>query len=201
MPCEHKFIEDLQLDYVNWKPKTLFIGTFNPSWLECPNNNADWFYGRTQRNDFWCILPRIHNEASLIAGNREIWIDFCRRNDIAITDILENLLDANQNDNDHREVICKFKDDKLVNFDVIINNIPKILEKHKSIKQICITRQHLPDFWKECFSDLFEYLNLNPQITLKYLRSPSRGARRGIVGNFCEFISNRWSEQEYSIRP
>ncbi|MEY4604366.1 MAG: hypothetical protein RIT43_1658, partial [Bacteroidota bacterium] len=69
MPCNHKFIKDLQLQYVDWEVKTLFIGTFNPEWEECASNYAQWFYGRTQRNDFWCILPTVHGTNSLISGN------------------------------------------------------------------------------------------------------------------------------------
>jgi hypothetical protein len=204
MACVHKFINDLQLQYVDWKPKTLFIGTFNPGWSECQNNNANWFYGRTQRNEFWCILPTIHGHLSLLGGDRVIWIDFCRKNGIAVTDILEEIVDANPMDNEHRQIICKFKDDALEDFEVRINDIPRILENHKSIKQICITRQQpLPDFWDDCFIPLFQYLDENPQrqIEVKYLRSPSRGARRGVVGNFCDFIANRWVQQGYIINP
>ncbi len=43
MGCNHKFIDDLQLQYVDWKPKTLSIGTFNLEFLDCENNNAHWF--------------------------------------------------------------------------------------------------------------------------------------------------------------
>lgn len=202
MACEHKFLDDLQLQYVDWKPKTLFIGTFNPAWIECPNNNANWFYGRTQRNEFWCILPTIHGQESLLGGDREIWIRFCRENGIAVTDILEEIINANSADNEHRQIICKFKDDSLEDFEVRITDIPRILESHETIKQICITRQRpLPDFWEECFIDMFQYLDENPQrqIEVKYLRSPSRGARRGVIGSFCGFIANRWIEQGYII--
>ncbi|HMJ46807.1 MAG TPA: hypothetical protein VK498_05725 [Ferruginibacter sp.] len=204
MPCEHKFINDLQLQYVNWEVKTLFIGTFNPGWAECPNNNADWFYGRTQRNEFWCILPAIHRLPSLLEGNRNTWIEFCRKNKIAITDILSLINDADPELEEHRNTICKFKDEELENLEVTTNNIPAILENYPNIKQICITRQRpLPNFWEECFIDMFQFINDNPlrEIEVKYLRSPSRGARRGVAGNFCEFIANRWLQQGYLIIP
>ena len=96
MACEHKFIADLQLQYVDWEVKTIFIGTFNPDWKECANNNATWFYGRTQRNEFWEILPLIHKQPSLIDGDRNSWSEFCRKNKIAITDILSRINDADQ---------------------------------------------------------------------------------------------------------
>ncbi len=202
MACKHKFIDDLQLQYVDWEVKTLFIGTFNPGWLECPNNTANWFYGRTQRNEFWHILPCIYKQPSLMDGDRNSWITFCRKNSIAITDVLENINDADPTVEAHRNIICKFKDDALEDFNVTINDITAILQNHKSISQICITRQQpLPDFWKECFKDMFEFIKNNPRrsIQVKYLRSPSRGARRGVVGNFCEFVANRWIEQGYQI--
>jgi hypothetical protein len=137
-------------------------------------------------------------------GNREVWIEFCRKNDIAITDILKNIVDADPAIEAHRNTICKFKDDALAKFEVLINDIPAVLENHKSITQICITRQApLPDFWEECFIDMFQYIEQNPErrINVKTLRSPSRRARRGVVGNFCSFIANRWIQQGYLINP
>lgn len=202
MACEHKFIDDLQLQYVDWKPKTLFIGTFNPEWLECENNNAQWFYGRTQRNEFWCILPTTFGQPSLLTANRVAWINFCRKNEIAITDILSSI-DADINNPNHLSAICKFKDDDIANFDVTVNSIPTILDNFPTIKQICITRMSLPEFWEDCFMDTIQYIQMHPErnLRLKYLRSPSRGARRGVIGNFCEFISHRWIEQHFETNP
>lgn len=204
MACPHKFSNDLQLQYVDWEVKTLFIGTFNPGWIECPNNNANWFYGRTQRNDFWCILPTVHNQASLLNGDRNSWIEFCRKNNIAITDILETLNNADPLIDEHRSIICKFKDEELEQFDITTNNIALILEQFRSIKQICITRQNpLPVFWEERFRGMFQFLDNNPQrgIQVRFLRSPSRGSRRGVVGNFCHYLANRWLQQGYLINP
>lgn len=197
MPCNHKFINDLQLQYVDWEVKTLFIGTFNPEWEVCLNN-AQWFYGRTQRNDFWCILPTVHNANSLIGGDRNIWIDFCRENSLAITDVIESI-DADINNEEHRVAICNFKDEEFVNFEFTLNNITRILDSHPSINQICITRQTLGDFWEECFMDTIQYIDHHPErnIELKLLRSPSRGARKGVVGNFCQFVADRWIAQGY----
>jgi hypothetical protein len=204
MACQHKFHKDLQLQYVDWEVKTLFIGTFNPGWQECPNNNADWFYGRTQRNEFWCILPTIHQMGSVLNGNRAAWIKFCSEHNIAITDILESIDNADPTIEEHRNIICKFKDDALEDFDVTVNDIPRILENHSNIKQICITRQQpLPDFWEDCFIDMYDYINKHPEraIQIKYLRSPSRGARKGVVGPFCNFVSARWLHQGYIVNP
>ena len=178
MACEHKFINDLQLQYIDWKPKTLFIGTFNPIWKECENNYADWFYGRVSKNEFWCILPKIHINQSLINGNRKDWIEFCRKNHIAITDIIKSVPNANLQIEAHKKAICKFKDNDLANFEFEINNIPNILEKNKSIKQICITRKTLSAFWENCFQDLIEYVHKHPEITLRFLSATPKSCRR-----------------------
>ena len=201
MPCNHKFINDLELQYVDWEVRTLFIGTFNPGWKACENNYAVWFYGRTGNNEFWCILPNIHEQISLLNGDRIAWINFCKRNHLAITDVLKIIEDADEQNPAHRNSICKFKDDDLANFTVTPTDIPAILERHISIRQICITRQTLPHFWAECFIPTFTWIENNPQreIEIRYLRSPSRGARRGVVGNFCDFIAGRWINQQYQI--
>lgn len=203
MACLHKSDNDLQLQYVDWKVKTLFIGTFNPSWPECENNYSEWFYGSTNRNEFWCILPTVHGHHSLLNGNREVWINFCRKHHLAMTDILASIDNANVDNLDHRNAICKFKDDAIADFEVTVNDIPELLRQHTDIKQICITRQTLPDFWEDCFIAMFQFIETHPErgIEIKLLRSPSRGARRGVVGNFCEYIGNKWLQQGYLIDP
>jgi hypothetical protein len=200
MSCEHKFLNDLELAYSDWEIRTLFIGTFNPNWNSC-SNESNWFYGRTKRNAFWCILPTIHEGQSLINGNKQDWINFCKRNRIGITDIITSISDANEDNPIHRNYICKFKDDKLENFDINITNVPQILDRYVNIKQVCITRQTLSEFWEDIFTELFIWKNEHPERVLDiiHLRSPSRGARKGITGNFCEFVSNRWLQQGYRI--
>ena len=112
-------------------------------------------------------------------------------------------IDADVYNENHRSAICNFKDDEFVNFEVTLNNIPDLLERHQSIKQICITRQTLTDFWEDCFMDTIQYIEQHPErdIQLKLLRSPSRGARRGVIGNFCLFVANRWIAQGYQVQP
>lgn len=201
MPCNHKFIDNLSISYADWEVRTLFIGTFNPCWLAA-NNDANWFYGRTARNEFWCILPKIHENISLINDNKDIWVNFCRKNHLAITDILESLDNADEQNEFHRQAILGFRDNELQYFDSTKTDIIDILETHPTIKQICITRQDpLPIFWLNCFQSTFDWINHHPErnISIKYLRSPSRGARRGVMGNFCDFVANRWIEQGYEI--
>lgn len=84
MACNHKFIDYLNLDRIDFEPNVLMIGTFNPEWPE--DNYAEWFYGRTNNNYFWETLPRIFQESSLRNENHLEWKNFCFRNQIAITD-------------------------------------------------------------------------------------------------------------------
>lgn len=135
----------------------------------------------------------------MIDGDRGSWIDFCRRNHLAVTDILSSIDNADEMDPNHQRIICKYKDDDLEDFESTLNDIPQILEQHKAIKQICLTRQTLLEFWEDCFIDTFLWQQNNPDrnLQIRLLRSPSRGARRGVVGNFCTFVANRWQIQGY----
>lgn len=199
MACLHKFHDDLNLNYVDWEVRTLFIGTFNPGWPECANNTAEWFYGRTSRNAFWCILPKCHNHPSLLNGNRGVWIDFCSQYGLAITDIITELNTANPNNLVHQNRICSFKDEYLNQFQPVLTNIPRLLEKHPTINRIFITRKVMTNDMQTWLIPTMNWIQANPQrdIRLINLRSPSRGARRGIVGDFCETVKNIWIGQGY----
>jgi len=193
MACEHRNIQDLTLEYVDWEPKTLFIGTFNPGW-QSRNNYAEWFYGRTQRNEFWCILPQVHQHPSLLNGNRETWINFCREHQLAITDIITSIDDADERIQEHRELICEgFEDDAIEkNFKAFtFTDIPSLLTKYPSIRQVCITRMTINGLWKTALTPTINACFTN-SIAFRPLRSPSRGARKGVKGPFCQFIANHW---------
>ncbi|MBS1640666.1 MAG: hypothetical protein JSR12_11485 [Bacteroidetes bacterium] len=198
MSCYHKFIYDLQLEYVDWEVSTLFVGTFNPGWASCTNNNSEWFYGRTARNSFWNSLSLLHEGYKIESGKSE-WLDFCRRNELAVTDILACIDNADENNPIHQTKICKFKDDDLAQFDVTINNIPQILNEHPKIRQVCITRQTLTEFWEDIFQDLLTYIDAHNNISLIKLRSPSRGAISGVEGDHSLFVANRWIQQGYQL--
>lgn len=195
MPCPHLFEHDLNLEYVTWEIRTLFIGTFNPGWgLE--NNNAQWFYGRTARNDFWRILPTIHIGHGLIPGTPQIWKQFCELNHIAITDIIACLDNADENNPAHVEMVNGFQDNQLGNFDITTTNIPAILEANPTIQQVCITRSSMTEPWSTLFEPTIDWIENHPErgIQLRLLRSPSRGARKGVVGNFTDYIANHWQQ-------
>lgn len=140
MPCPHRFYDDLNLSYVTWQPTTLIVGTFNPSWNY--DNDAKWFYGRTNNNYFWDVLPRLFNEASLIEKSKVDWIAFCKANSIAITDLISSAKDADESNESHRKLIQSFSDKKLEdNFDLEWNDVSQIISQFPSITSLLFTRR------------------------------------------------------------
>ena len=87
MSFKHKFQNELNLEFVDYEPATLIVGTFIPELAA--GEGVPWFYGRTEHNCFWSVLPRLYGEASLINASPADWRLFCRRNKIAITDIIK----------------------------------------------------------------------------------------------------------------
>ncbi len=136
MPCNHRFIDDL---YPKHKLKHLFIGTFNPTWENPNGNNANWFYGR-RTNSFWRILPGIFNHPNmnnaLHRQNINLWKQYCVENNIGITEIIESINDANENNEDHRQRILGFQDNDLEVFEnVKFTKIEKLI--NKNVESLC----------------------------------------------------------------
>jgi hypothetical protein len=134
MPCNHRFIADL---YPNYKLKYLFVGTFNPEWDNVNGNNANWFYGRT-RNSFWNIMPQTFGYINLNNQQNRInptpWKEYCFNNGIGITDMIETIIDANEDE--HQNQILGFEDQFLEQFNqIVLTNIPKIIENN--INSLC----------------------------------------------------------------
>lgn len=152
--CPHKFKKDLQLDYVTWKVTTLFIGTFNPGCCQ-EKNNADWFYGRTERNMFWNTLGYIYEQNPLLGteGNPEQWKAFCKRRQLAVTDLITLVKKVIAEDLE--ETLCKnFSDKKLEPFilegnfvsteiENLITNSPKL----QHLKCVYLTRTTTNGAW------------------------------------------------------
>ena len=196
MACNHKFKEDLKLDYVSWEARTLFIGTFNPGWNSI-ENYAEWFYGRVARNDYWCILPSIHGKNNLLNAGKREWMEFCKDNHIAITDIISSVQGADESNTDHQLAISKFRDSDLKDFQLVPTNIPELLKRHPTIRQICVTRNTMPDYLISLFQPTLDFIKENPdrKIEFRLLRSPSRGARKGVKGEFSGYVAKKWKEQ------
>jgi G:T/U-mismatch repair DNA glycosylase len=156
MPCDHKFIDFLTLDKLDFKPKILIVGTFNPL---IEGNDANWFYGRKE-NNFWDVLPRIHGEPSLKNASPKEWKRFCKRNLIAITDLISCIDDADLNNPDHvsllktysdKSIAVKFKEHKTV-------KIEDLLDIYKSIQSVYLTRGTSDKFWKSLWEPVEEFI-------------------------------------------
>lgn len=76
----------------------LVIGTFNPSNESFPvnTNNAQWFYGRTEKNKFWYYFPQSLTGGSLHPKDGEqniptVWRTYCLQNRVIIIDLLKTI--------------------------------------------------------------------------------------------------------------
>lgn len=154
--CTHKFINDLQLEYIEWEVNTLFIGTFNPGCCAEEDNAAAWFYGRTQNNMFWDTLGFIYENNPMLGqqGNPELWLSFCKRNKLAVTDLISKINNVNLNGQDYQNLCNGFSDARLqpyiLNGQVVssgienlINNSPKL----KDLKCVYLTRATTNRAW------------------------------------------------------
>ena len=140
MPCNHRFQNDL---YPNHILRYLFVGTFNPEWNNPNGNNANWFYGR-HTNSFWNIMPTTFGHPNLNnAQNRQdpqAWRQYCLDNGIGLTDMIETILDANEEE--HQNQIIGFLDDQLEIFQQIqLTDIPRLIEANaQSLCGVYLTR-------------------------------------------------------------
>jgi len=117
MNLKHRFLNELENleqnqffcnQKISKENRILIIGTFNPNDESCKKENqAIWFYGRTQ-NWFWKYLPAALNKESLLneAGlDLNACKEFCKENKIVIVDLLKGINDCEQLDG--------FNDEKL----------------------------------------------------------------------------------------
>ena len=203
MACTHKFYNNLNLDNLNFKPETLIIGTFNPEWPL--DNYADWFYGRTNNNYFWNVLPRIYNEPSLSNENSNSWKNFCMDKKIAITDLIASINDAEQNNINHFNIISNFKDKEFESEfnDFEFTDIINLLKTHNRIKSVYFTRQLGVSLFDLRINEIKEFCD-NNNIYFSTLITPSKNARfqmGGYIplnpileGTLPNFIYEKWFE-------
>jgi hypothetical protein len=161
MSCNHKFQNELNLELIDYEPTTLIVGTFNP---ELPTGNpAEWFFGRTTSNYFWNILPRLYGEASLINATADDWKQFCRNKQIAITDLISSIDDAQLDNKRHYRALAGFSDDAIeYNFDDFsFVNITRILQQQPTIKNVYFTRGITDAFWRHLWNPAMQYCNRN----------------------------------------
>jgi len=198
MPCQHKFLEDLNLDYCD-KVETLIVGTFNPQWAK--KNSAEWFYGR-EKNNFWYVLSKIYSVDDLSLADTNTRKKFCNENKIGITDLISCIKTADEKK--HYGLISSFSDKKIEdNFqldDLELVNIIGIIEQNPTIKNVYLTRSANSNLWKKIWEPIEEHC-VNNSINCKQLLTPSNYAffqfnqnekiKHGTLPNF---IYARWKE-------
>ncbi len=196
MPCNHKFLDYLHLARIDFEPTTLIIGTFNPGWDNL-GNNAEWFYGRTARNYFWDVLPRIYEDINLRHQTHLEWKQFCARNGIAVTDLLQTINDADIVNPAHVDALMGYQDADIANnfHDFTPVDIVRVLRDHPTINHVYLTRQLGVPFWDNLWLQVTEYCNQN-NITHQTLLTPSASARFQMPGDagisLRDFIYNSW---------
>ena len=175
MACNHKFLDYLNLERLDFEPSTLIIGTFNPEWPV--SNTAEWFYGRTAGNYFWDILPRLYKAESLIGATSSEWKQFCHDNKVAITDLFRAADDADPQNPEHHKILGGFSDNAIIhNFeDLSYVNIVQLLRRHPSIKNVYLTRGVTEAFWRHLWNPVTHYCNHN-NIHERKLITPTREA-------------------------
>ncbi len=177
MPCPHKFEKELSLKGISYKPTTLIVGTFNPSWPE--GNYAEWFYGRTDNNYFWEVLPRVYGEKSLLNSGSDKWKSFCEKHTIAITDLIACINDADEEDTDHEELLGGYSDMAIANsfskFET--NHIKEVLKNHPSIQHVYLTRKGQGKLWKKLWKEVEHECEKRGVEFVQELLTPSKYAR------------------------
>jgi hypothetical protein len=213
MPCNHKFIEDLNLENLDFQPTTLIVGTFNPAWPE--NNQAQWFYGRIARNYFWDVLPALYQQPALrnlLADEIPvIWKMFCKRHNIAITDLVRSVNDADELNNEHHTFLGDYSDRNIANRfnDFALTDVISLLRQHSSIKSVYLTTKAQIPFFNEIWNAIENYC-LENNIHCRRLLTPSGSARyqipAGYVPQFpafngvlANYILENWQQEWHEI--
>ncbi len=121
MSCKHKFYghEFHQTGEFGllpkWKAKTLIIGTFNPANNFHPQNTALYFYGR-KRNYFWDILPLFAGVSPIDKSRPQLQKLFLEKKQIALTDLLISIEDAELSNSEHIRRIKTVRDKEIEKF-------------------------------------------------------------------------------------
>lgn len=181
MNCKHKFHQHLDLSYVDYPVRHLFIGTFNPGCCQEGDNSAQWFYGRTQKNMLWDTLGFIlENNPNLGKdGNPDKWQRFLRKNGLAMTDLISEIQNVDVGQKDIYDDLCKNFSDKKLEPYIEVNNITatsivELIENHsslKSLQSIYLTRRTANSPWDKLWNPIRE-IGLKNGIAVKTLVTP-----------------------------
>lgn len=183
MSCSHKFQNELDLGLIDYQPVTLIVGTFIPSWPV--DNKEEWFYGRTGVNYFWNVLPRLYGEASLLNASPAEWKQFCQSKQIALTDIISSIDDAETGNREHNKILAGNADDALAfNFDdFTFVSIVRILQRQPTIKSVYFTRGVTEAFWRHLWNPVMQYCDLHHLHERKLLTPSTKSTDQHLVYN------------------
>jgi hypothetical protein len=187
MTCKHNFYTDLDLGYAYYNPEILIVGTFNPAW---PNANySKWFYDRTDANYFWDVLPRMLEGKSLLTENPSEWKAFCKRNKIAITDLIKEVTTFNQKNERDKAILATYGDSELLKYQEHFkyNSIADLKTKYPSIKHILFTRK-LDSNWK----DFWMKYGINNYSEINEFYTPSR---------YASYATSKWRKENGYDKP
>ncbi len=208
MPCIHKFHSWLYLpeNLVTWDVRTLIVGTFSPGWDE--HNKARWFYGRTNNNHLWQILPELHGEESLRHAESDAWIAFCARHGLAFSDLIESIPGADESDHEHRKALIgdNYSDSSIIRQfpekEIIWTGIRRILTARSTIQNVFLTNSG-GGIWGRKFQTLVDFASENPdrKLFVSPLYTPSSGARFFVrkkgFNSTIELIKHEWIRRGY----
>jgi|JI7StandDraft_1071085.scaffolds.fasta_scaffold239565_2 hypothetical protein len=195
MACLHKFHNYLNLERLNFEPTTLIVGTFNPEWPE--GNYAEWFYGRTDNNYFWDLLPGMFRDEGLRNQNHVEWKTYCRTRKVALTDLISSIDDADLQIEKHRKILGKYTDSAIASKfrQQVPNPIVPLLQAIPTIKAVYLTTTINTGLWQNLWNPVEEYSNVN-KLWCRKLMTPSKGARffmtKGLGIKMPVFIYNDW---------
>jgi hypothetical protein len=203
MACIHKFASHLHLDRLDFEPTTLIVGTFNPNWVSL-GNYAQWFYGRTNNNYFWDVLPRLYGSGDLRQVPSAAWKAFCSQHKIALTDLIISIDDADSNNPLHVKQLKNYRDDAIASYfrQFTVVGIKAILINHPSIRHVYLTRQLGSEFWQKKWLPVTRYCN-EYDIRVQPLLTPSGGARfqmtQSVDISMRNFIFNHWQKSWHTL--
>lgn len=191
MACQHRFLglhNDSSL-LPDWDFDTLIIGTFNPNWNFSKGQNAEYFYGRTNKNYFWDVLPEVFGHEKLRSSKKDEWIRFLKNNKIGLTDLLLNIEDAVDSNTIHYNYLKTKADINIARFSNLVWNTDNIITliNQGKIKSIYTTNLTSPSKFEEQF-DLINSAAKVKGIRFERLVTPSFMCRFYFKGLKCESL-------------
>ncbi len=194
MACQHRFYGMHQPESLlpDWDIDYLFVGTFNPVWVLEGNQQAAYFYGRTQNNYFWKLVAQLWHGDLLPGTGLMHWLRFLQEHRIGITDLILSIEDADFNNVAHQKRIKSMADNDLVQFQQIVWNtdaITKFLEQQPHVR-IMVTNLTAPQQMEE----QIQSIAAATEDGIIRLRTPSKSARFHLPAPLYQSLFNEWQQ-------